>query len=81
MPDEARVHFHRYNCIELYGQKLQPGDILMADDCIDNRVVGRWSRCGEQLAGSVMKETYGSIVIVRPLPVLILGQKPGPITS
>lgn len=74
MPEEARVHFHSFNNIELYGQKLQPGDILAADDRIDNRVSRGWSRCGEQLAGSVMKETHGVIAIVRPIPVLILGQ-------
>lgn len=74
LPHEPRLHFHHYNNVELYGQELKPGDILQANDRINNRVVHHWFRCGEQLAGSVMKETYGVIVIVRPLPILILGQ-------
>lgn len=69
---EAEIHHHRRSNEEMYGQQLRPGDVIEADDRIDNRVASWW-KCGPSLTGSVMRETYGKVIIVRPLPVMTFG--------
>ena len=72
MLHEAEVHHHRRSNEEMYGQKLQPGDIIEENDRIDNRS-DSWRKCGQALAGSMMRDTRGRIIIVRPLPVMAFG--------
>ena len=79
---EASVHQHRRNYRaegETYGQRLDPGDIIQEGDLQGSSRNMHWTKCPFKLHGKRLK--FGGPVTIRPLPVLILGQKPDPISS
>lgn len=75
MHTQPQVYPHRG--VEVYGYLLETGDVLQVGDRIANRI--GWMKCGEELAGSVMKDVISiekAIVVIRPLPVAIFPPPP-----
>ncbi len=68
-----RVHHHQRNSFsETYGTMLEPGDrIAHGDvyDCTD----GTWRLCHAYVCGTPIL-AGAEITVIRPMPVLILGQ-------
>lgn len=53
---------------EVYGYRLEPGDILQAGDCYPCRFRKKWQLMGVQAAGHRLEGRLATI-LVRPLPV------------
>lgn len=71
----ARVHHHSRNMtLEMYGQRLEPGDTVEPGDVYDSSD-GTWRQCGAQMHGQPLEDEV-QVVIVRPLPVMTFGQQP-----
>lgn len=70
---KARIHHHQRNAsAEIYGERLEAGDIINSGDVYDC-TDGTWRSCHPYVHGTPIVEG-SEIVVVRPSPVLILGR-------
>ncbi len=71
-PRETQVHHHHKNSYqETYGWRLRAGDVRQPDD-VHASASGKWKKCPPALHGTTV-QADDRAVIIRPLPVLVLG--------
>lgn len=69
---EACVHQHSNNKeLEIYGQKLEAGDIIKEGDVYEC-AADIWRKCGAQLIGETLDGEV-LVTIIRPLPIKTFG--------